>query len=80
MTVDCPRSQAKEIVYLRTQVNRLLAKHTGRPVEQIERDFDRDRWMSAEDARVYGLIDQVIAAPHAGVLAAATTNGNGHAE
>lgn len=55
--------QAREIVYLRQQVNRLTAKHTGRPVEQIERDFDRDRYMSAEEAKAYGLIDNVIAAP-----------------
>ena len=38
-----------------------MAKHTGRPVEQIERDIDRDRFMSAEEAKEYGLIDAVIA-------------------
>ncbi|MEP6622767.1 MAG: ATP-dependent Clp protease proteolytic subunit, partial [bacterium] len=52
--------QAKEIVHLRETVNRLLAKHTGRPVEQIERDFDRDNFMSAEQAKAYGLIDHVV--------------------
>jgi len=52
--------QAKEIVYLRTQVNRLMSKHTGRPVEQLERDFDRDFYMSAEEARRYGIIDEVV--------------------
>jgi ATP-dependent Clp protease protease subunit len=52
--------QAKEIIYLRTTVNRLMAKHTGRPVEQIERDFDRDNYMSAEEAKAYGIIDHVI--------------------
>ena len=41
-------------------MNELMAKHTGRPVEQIERDMDRDRFMSAEEAKEYGLIDNVI--------------------
>lgn len=52
--------QAKEIIYLRSNVNRLMAKHTGRSVEQIERDFDRDRFMSAEEAKAYGIIDNVV--------------------
>jgi ATP-dependent Clp protease protease subunit len=53
--------QAREILYLRSKMNELMAKHTGRPVEQIERDMDRDRFMSAEEAKAYGLIDNVIA-------------------
>ena len=52
--------QAREILYLRSKMNELMAKHTGRPVEQVERDTDRDRFMSAEDARVYGLVDFVV--------------------
>ena len=52
--------QAREIIYLRSQVNGLYSKHTGRPVEQIERDMERDFFMSADEARVYGLIDTVI--------------------
>ncbi|HEU4586289.1 MAG TPA: ATP-dependent Clp endopeptidase proteolytic subunit ClpP [Gemmatimonadaceae bacterium] len=52
--------QAKEILYLRSKMNELMARHTGRPVEQIERDTDRDRFMSAEEAKEYGLIDSVI--------------------
>ena len=52
--------QAREILYLRTKMNELMAKHTKRTVEQIERDVDRDRFMSAEEARDYGLIDNVI--------------------
>ena len=52
--------QAKEILYLRGKMNELMSKHTGRPVEQIERDFDRDRFMSADEAKEYGLIDNVI--------------------
>ena len=52
--------QAKEILYLREQLNALMAKHTGQPMEQIERDTDRDRWMSAEEAQTYGLIDSIV--------------------
>lgn len=52
--------QAKEILYLRSKMNELMAKHTGRTVEQIERDVDRDRFMSSEEAKSYGLIDNVI--------------------
>jgi ATP-dependent Clp protease protease subunit len=52
--------QAREILYLRHKMNELFGKHTGRPVEQIERDIDRDRFMSAEEAQSYGIIDHVI--------------------
>ncbi|MGH7499040.1 MAG: ATP-dependent Clp protease proteolytic subunit [Gemmatimonadales bacterium] len=52
--------QAKEIVYLRSKLNELMAKHTGKPVEQVEKDTDRDRFMSADEAKEYGLIDTVI--------------------
>ncbi len=52
--------QAKEILYLKAKMNELMAKHTGRPIEQIERDTDRDRYMSSEEAKLYGLIDNVI--------------------
>ena len=54
--------QAREILYLRSKMNELFSKHTGRPVEQIERDVDRDRFMSSEEARSYGIIDHVISA------------------
>jgi len=53
--------QAREILYLRTKLNELYARHTGQTVEQIEKDMDRDRFMSAEEAKEYGLIDQVLA-------------------
>jgi ATP-dependent Clp protease protease subunit len=52
--------QAKEVIYLRDQLNQLFAQHTGRTVEQIEKDIDRDRFMSADEAKEYGLIDEVI--------------------
>jgi ATP-dependent Clp protease protease subunit len=54
--------QAREIVFMRGKMNSLMAQHTGRPVEQIERDFDRDNFMSAEQAKAYGIIDNVITA------------------
>lgn len=53
--------QAKEILYLRGKLNGLMAKHTNQPIEQIEKDTDRDRWMSAEDAKEYGLVDNIVA-------------------
>jgi ATP-dependent Clp protease protease subunit len=59
--------QAKEIIYLRGQVNGIYAKHTGRPLEQIERDMERDFFMSADEAKNYGLIDTVITQAPEGV-------------
>jgi ATP-dependent Clp protease protease subunit len=53
--------QAKEILYLRSRMNDLYARHTGQPVERIERDMERDRFMSAEEAKEYGIVDTVFA-------------------
>lgn len=52
---------AKEILRTKARLNELLALHTGQPLEKIERDTDRDNFMSAEQARDYGLIDEVVA-------------------
>ncbi|ABG50029.1 ATP-dependent Clp protease proteolytic subunit ClpP [Trichodesmium erythraeum IMS101] len=52
--------QAKEILYHKRKLNELLAEHTGQPLEKIEVDTERDFFMSAEEAKNYGLIDQVI--------------------
>ena len=52
--------QAKEILFLRERLNRLLADHTGQTMEVIERDTERDRFMSAEQSVEYGLVDEVI--------------------
>lgn len=52
--------QAKEILYHKRVLNELLAQHTGQPFEKIEADTERDFFMSAEEAKNYGLIDQVI--------------------
>ena len=52
--------QAKEILFLRERLNSLLADHTGQTIEVIERDTERDRFMSAEQSVEYGLVDEVI--------------------
>ena len=52
--------QAKEILFLRERLNSLLADHTGQTMEVIERDTERDRFMSAEQSVEYGLVDEVI--------------------
>lgn len=54
---------AKEILKMRDKINEILANHTGKPMERIQKDTDRDYFMSAEEAREYGLIDEVIV-PH----------------
>jgi ATP-dependent Clp protease protease subunit len=51
--------QARQIAFLRERLNEILAERTGKPVEQIARDTDRDFWLSAPDAVEYGLIDEV---------------------
>lgn len=53
---------AKEILLIREKLNLVLAKHTGQPLERIERDTDRDNFMSAQDAVEYGLIDKMLEA------------------
>jgi len=52
--------QAREILRLREELNRILSHHTGQPVARIQEDTDRDRYMSAEQAKEYGLIDEVL--------------------
>jgi ATP-dependent Clp protease protease subunit len=51
---------AKEILHNRARLYSLLGKHTGQPIERIEREFERDRWFSSSEAQHYGLIDRVI--------------------
>ncbi|HOX54648.1 MAG: ATP-dependent Clp endopeptidase proteolytic subunit ClpP [Candidatus Omnitrophica bacterium] len=53
--------QAKEILRLRDKINEILAQHTGKPLDKIQKDTDRDYFMSPEEAKEYGLIDEVIA-------------------
>ena len=52
--------QAREILRLRAEINKILAKHTGQPLSRIEQDTERDFYMGSEDAQKYGIIDNVI--------------------
>ena len=52
--------QAKEILYLRERLNAELAANTGQPIEKIERDVERDYFMAAEAAKIYGVVDEVV--------------------
>ncbi|MCL4514049.1 MAG: ATP-dependent Clp endopeptidase proteolytic subunit ClpP [Firmicutes bacterium] len=52
---------AKEILHLKKQMNEILARHTGQPIERVEEDVDRDHFFSAEEAKSYGLIDSIFA-------------------
>jgi ATP-dependent Clp protease protease subunit len=52
--------QAQEIIRERQRLNQILAQHTGRPVEEIARETERDRWFDAEEARAYGLVDEIL--------------------
>jgi ATP-dependent Clp protease protease subunit len=52
---------AQEILFLRDRMNKIMERHTGKPAEQIKADTERDKFLSAEDARTYGIIDTIIA-------------------
>ncbi len=52
--------QAEQIIETRRKLNQYLSENTGQPIDIIERDTERDHWMNAEEARLYGLIDQVV--------------------
>ncbi|HUF12883.1 MAG TPA: ATP-dependent Clp endopeptidase proteolytic subunit ClpP [Longimicrobiales bacterium] len=52
--------QAREIIYARERLNHIMAQHTGQTIERIHEDVDRDRFMSPEEAKEYGLIDHVV--------------------
>jgi ATP-dependent Clp protease protease subunit len=51
---------AREILRIRASLNEMMAKHSGQPIEKIERDVERDFWMSAQQALEYGIIDEII--------------------
>ena len=57
--------QAEEILKTRAVLNEILASHTGQPLERIARDTDRDRYLSAEEAKEYGLVDEILTKPPA---------------
>ncbi len=52
--------QAREMMRIKNQINNILSKHTGQPVNKIEKDTDRDYFMTAEEAKKYGIIDKII--------------------
>ncbi len=54
------RIQADEILKLKHSLNEIIAKHTGQPLKKIEKDTDRDRYMDAEQAKEYGIVDEII--------------------
>ncbi|HUU14231.1 MAG TPA: ATP-dependent Clp endopeptidase proteolytic subunit ClpP [Terriglobia bacterium] len=51
---------AREILRIRASLNEIMAQHTGQPLEKIERDMERDFWMGAQQAREYGIVDEII--------------------
>jgi ATP-dependent Clp protease protease subunit len=68
--------QAREILKMRDRLNEILARHTGRPLAQIAQETERDYYMSGEEARAYGLVDQVVAhRPRVGAPGAAAGGG-----
>src|SRR5690606_24590476 len=68
--------QAREIIYARERLNRIMAQHTGQTVERIAEDVDRDRFMSPEEAKEYGIIDHVVS--HKGDVVADEIKGRHH--
>jgi ATP-dependent Clp protease, protease subunit len=68
--------QAREILRIRDELNKILLHHTGQPLERISKDTDRDFFMTAEQAKDYGIVDQVIVS-HTPVLRAAGAAGDG---
>jgi ATP-dependent Clp protease protease subunit len=52
--------RVKYMLKLKHRLNGIISKHTGRPVEQVEKDCDRDNFMSPEEAKAYGLVDEVV--------------------
>ncbi len=53
---------AKQIVRVKTQLNQILAKHTSQPISKVEKDTDRDFWLTPDEAKKYGLVDKIIKA------------------
>jgi ATP-dependent Clp protease protease subunit len=52
--------QAREMLHTRDVINRIISKHTGQSLEKVEKDTDRDFYMSAEEAKAYGIVDEVV--------------------
>jgi len=62
--------QAREILRMRTQLEEMLSKHSGKAIDQVRKDIDRDKIMTADEARDYGLIDTILTSRKKGLLAA----------
>ena len=62
--------QAREILRMRTQLEEMLSRHTGQPIEKVRKDIDRDKILTAEEAKEYGLVDTVLASRKKSLLAA----------
>ncbi|MEU6024932.1 ATP-dependent Clp protease proteolytic subunit [Micromonospora sp. NBC_01739] len=62
--------QAREILRMRTQLEEMLSRHCNRPVEKVRKDIDRDKIMTAEESREYGLVDTILSSRKKGLLAA----------
>ena len=62
--------QAREILRMRTQLEEMLSRHSNRPVEQVRKDIDRDKIMTAEESKEYGLVDTILTSRKKGLLAA----------
>ena len=58
--------EAREIIKLRAELNRILSRHTGQPIERLEVDTDRNFWMTAEEACEYGVVDNILTSRHGG--------------
>ena len=62
--------QAREILRMRSQLEEMLARHSKQPIERVRKDIDRDKFMTAEEAREYGLVDTILTSRKKGLLAA----------
>jgi len=66
--------QAREILRMKTQLEEMLSRHSNQPVEKVRKDIDRDKIMTAEEAREYGLVDTILTSRKKGLLAANATS------
>ena len=73
-TASDVKIQAEQMLHIKKQMAELIAVHTGQSLEQIERDSDRDRWFTAEEARDYGVVDHVFTSSVQTAAAAAATS------
>jgi ATP-dependent Clp protease protease subunit len=66
--------QAREILRMRSQMEEIISRHSNRPVEQVRKDVDRDKIMTAEEAKDYGIVDTILTSRKKGLLAAAAAS------